>query len=150
MTTALVAVAGTAFADPPTPSAASTLQVGVPYTGTFTSDKDDGSRGWMRLPVLHRKDTIQFAVSNDAHGSFSICLTGPVDDFGADAAYDACTFEHSLSGGRKGRFRSTYTRGDRAGIPGHLLRVARHLHGSARERDYLGWRRLGSAPVGYP
>ena len=98
----------TALADPPSPSAAPTLQVGVPYTGSL-SDTGTGIYGWMRLPALHRRDAVQLAVSNDNAYWIGFCLVPPVDDFGADRAIQGCRqWSGGTDPGRKNRVRLTY------------------------------------------
>ena len=92
MATALwstVALARTLDGGPASPSAAPTLKVGVPYTSGWDSNS---FHSWMRLPfVLHPKDTVQIAFSNnDGFDSASLCVVAPVDDYGADAALGAC------------------------------------------------------------
>jgi hypothetical protein len=78
------------------PSTAPTLQFGVPYVGTWDPDTFNS---WMRLPSnLHRKDKVQVAFANDGFFDAELCLSGPVDDFGADAAAEACDFSNNNLG----------------------------------------------------
>lgn len=102
-----VAALAASSEDPVAPSKAPTLQVGVPWTGLWATRQMEFA--WMRLPsALHRKDTLQFAVSNDSRWGVRFCLVSPVDDFGADQARRACSWTQYTEGGRKNRVAMTY------------------------------------------
>lgn len=79
-----------AVASPNTsPSKAKTVQVGVPFTGSWP-----GSEGfhWWRLPTVVRPgDEVQLAVDVTNGTGIDLCLVPPVDDFDAGDASEACS-----------------------------------------------------------
>jgi hypothetical protein len=96
---ALAAIlAPSAVASPNTsPSKAKTVQVGVPFTGSWPGS--DASVHWWRLPTTLRPgDEVQLAIDNH-QGLNDFCLVPPVDDFGAGDALDDCSSrELTISG----------------------------------------------------
>lgn len=91
-------------AESPSPSSAQGMEIGVPFTASFS----ETYYTWIRTPSLRRKDEVVLAVSNDGEADINLCFTSPVDDFGADEAVADCRWGDDVDSGRKARQRWTY------------------------------------------
>lgn len=81
------------------PSSASLINVGVPFSGTWYGtpirirneyDESDPTHWWRLAPVLRVGDTIQVAVDASQTQVVNLCLASPVDDYGAADALSGC------------------------------------------------------------